>query len=237
MLGETDANWRSCVEKTIEMAPDSVTIYQMELPFNTTISRNLLRRRRQRSSGVANWSTKRRWVDEAFEALEAAGYTIGSAYTAVKSPSTKFVYRDRLWQGADMVGLGRRVVRLRQRRAHAEPRLVRGLLRSDPVGHAAARPRAAADRRGASHPRVRPAAEARARSGRRTSSASTGRTCCRRSGAGLDGRSSRRAASRSRRTESPSRARACCAWTACCRASSSPSTPRTLYVRGLKIED
>ena len=40
-------------------------------------------------------------------ALEAAGYHVGSAYTAVKDPSrTHFVYRDRLWQGADLVGLG-----------------------------------------------------------------------------------------------------------------------------------
>jgi oxygen-independent coproporphyrinogen-3 oxidase len=32
---------------------------------------------------------------------------VRSAYTAVKDPSrTKFVYTDRLWQGADMVGLG-----------------------------------------------------------------------------------------------------------------------------------
>ncbi len=113
MLGETDDNWRECVRKTIEMAPDSVTIYQMELPFNTTISRNLLKGGDAVAVGVpavegsvASWSTKRRWVAEAFEALEAAGYHVGSAYTAVKSPSTKFIYRDRLWQGADMVGLG-----------------------------------------------------------------------------------------------------------------------------------
>jgi oxygen-independent coproporphyrinogen-3 oxidase len=118
MLGETDENWRVCVQKTIDLAPDSVTVYQMELPFNTTISRNLLAGGSAApggsltpgggavQAGVANWSTKRRWVEEAFEALEAAGYLVGSAYTAVKSPSTKFVYRDRLWQGADMVGLG-----------------------------------------------------------------------------------------------------------------------------------
>ena len=118
MLGETDENWRVCVQKTIDLAPDSVTVYQMELPFNTTISRNLLAGGSATpgggaepvggavQGGVANWSTKRRWVEEAFEALEAAGYLVGSAYTAVKSPSTKFVYRDRLWQGADMVGLG-----------------------------------------------------------------------------------------------------------------------------------
>ena len=46
-------------------------------------------------------------MQQAFEALERAGYSIGSAYTAVKDPErTKFIYRDRLWQGADMAGLG-----------------------------------------------------------------------------------------------------------------------------------
>ena len=87
--------------------PDSVTIYQMELPFNTTISRDLLKGTGSSTSRWPTGPTKRRWVEEAFEALEAAGYHVGSAYTAVKDPSkTRFVYRDRLWQGADMVGLG-----------------------------------------------------------------------------------------------------------------------------------
>jgi oxygen-independent coproporphyrinogen-3 oxidase len=107
MLGETEENWRACVDKTLELDPDSVTIYQMELPFNTTISKDLLGGTHQFEEGVASWSTKRRWVDEAFQALERAGYTIGSAYTAVKDPArTRFVYRDRLWQGADLVALG-----------------------------------------------------------------------------------------------------------------------------------
>src|SRR5205807_7422267 len=56
---------------------------------------------------VADWRTKRHWVQSAFEQLEAAGYTVTSAYTAVKDPKrTKFVYRDRLWTGADLIGLG-----------------------------------------------------------------------------------------------------------------------------------
>ena len=46
MLGETDANWRDCIERTLALEPDSVTIYQMELPYNTTISGDLLKRRR-----------------------------------------------------------------------------------------------------------------------------------------------------------------------------------------------
>ena len=106
MLGETDENWRHCIERTLALAPDSVTIYQMELPYNTTISGNLLKGATDMGT-VADWETKRRWVAEAFEALEAAGYHVGSAYTAVKDPrKTTFEYRDRLWEGADLVGIG-----------------------------------------------------------------------------------------------------------------------------------
>ena len=39
--------------------------------------------------------------------MEKAGYTVTSGYTAVRDPEkTKFVYRDELWNGADLVGLG-----------------------------------------------------------------------------------------------------------------------------------
>jgi oxygen-independent coproporphyrinogen-3 oxidase len=107
MLGETDANWQACIERTLALDPDSVTIYQMELPYNTTISGDLIKGSGQFAEPVAGWSTKRRWVQDAFSALERAGYHIGSAYTAVKNPAkTRFVYRDRLWEGADLLGLG-----------------------------------------------------------------------------------------------------------------------------------
>jgi oxygen-independent coproporphyrinogen III oxidase len=107
MLGETDENWTECVRRTLDLEPDSITIYQMELPYNTTIAGDLLKGTGRFAEPLADWSAKRRWVAEAFETLERAGYHIGSAYTAVKDPATtKFIYRDRLWQGADMVGLG-----------------------------------------------------------------------------------------------------------------------------------
>jgi oxygen-independent coproporphyrinogen-3 oxidase len=107
MMGETDANWRACIERTLRLSPDSVTIYQMELPYNTTISANLLKGSGDLGGPIADWSQKRQWVAEAFDALERAGYHIGSAYTAVKDPArTTFVYRDRLWEGADLIGLG-----------------------------------------------------------------------------------------------------------------------------------
>jgi coproporphyrinogen III oxidase-like Fe-S oxidoreductase len=106
MVEETDDNWQRNIARTIELMPDSVTIYQMEIPYNTTIYQRM-KEEGQLVAPVACWHTKRRWVNEAFSALEKVGYTVTSATTAVRDPQkTKFVYRDELWQGADLLGLG-----------------------------------------------------------------------------------------------------------------------------------
>ena len=106
VLEETDDNWTECIDRTLELEPDCVTIYQMEVPFNTTIYKNMKESGRL-SAPVADWPQKRQWVFEAFSRLEQAGYTVTSTCTAVKNPdTTKFVYRDRLWSGADMIALG-----------------------------------------------------------------------------------------------------------------------------------
>jgi coproporphyrinogen III oxidase-like Fe-S oxidoreductase len=108
MVGESWDNWRRCVQKTIELSPESVTIYQMELPFNTVFSKELkLVGQDEPSKSIADWPTKRDWVNYAFDTLLAAGYEVSSAYTVVKDrKKTKFVYRDSLWRGADMFGTG-----------------------------------------------------------------------------------------------------------------------------------
>ena len=106
MVEETDENWQRNITKTIELQPDSVTIYQMEVPYNTGIYEQM-KTEGKLVAPVADWHTKRRWVNEAFTALEANGYTVTSATTAVRDPEkTKFVYRDELWKGADLLGLG-----------------------------------------------------------------------------------------------------------------------------------
>ncbi|MEO7298062.1 MAG: coproporphyrinogen-III oxidase family protein [Verrucomicrobiota bacterium] len=134
MVEETDANWRDTVAKTIELSADSVTIYEMEIPYNTTIYQQM-KAEGKLVAPVADWDTKRAWVNYAFGELEKAGYTVASAYTAVKknsgtgfqpvrfsdekdkmpthglearatTKSSNFVYRDKLWAGADLLSLG-----------------------------------------------------------------------------------------------------------------------------------
>ena len=106
MVEETGENWRDCVRKTIDLSPDSVTIYQMEIPYNTTIYKEMKTTGRL-VAPVADWEQKRDWVGEAFAELERVGYVVASAYTAVKDKTkTRFVYRDKLWAGADLLALG-----------------------------------------------------------------------------------------------------------------------------------
>ena len=197
MIGETDANWRACIERTLALSPDSVTIYQMELPYNTTISGNLLKgdgelggRLPAGRRSAAGWPRRsRRW--------KRAGYHVGSAYTAVKDPAkATFVYRDSLWEGADLVGLG--VASF----GHVNGVHLQNLdtweqyCGGDRSGRAAARARLPAERRRAPDPRVHPAAEARRACARRISTTSTASIRC-----GASSRSWRRC---SRRGFSPS---------------------------------
>jgi len=108
MVGEDWDNWKRCVDKTIDLAPDCVTIYQMELPYNTVFSKELtMLGQDEPGLAIADWPTKRAWVRYAFEELERAGYSVSSATTVVKDKAkTRFVYREALWRGADMFGTG-----------------------------------------------------------------------------------------------------------------------------------
>jgi oxygen-independent coproporphyrinogen-3 oxidase len=105
MMGESDEHWRDTIRRAIELEPDSVTIYQMELPYNTVISQEMIQR--GLSSPIADWPTKRRWVDYAFEQFQERGYRVASAYTlATEKKPCWFIYTDALWHGGDMIGLG-----------------------------------------------------------------------------------------------------------------------------------
>ncbi|HEV3341995.1 MAG TPA: coproporphyrinogen-III oxidase family protein [Pirellulales bacterium] len=105
MVGETWENWKDSIRRTIELDPDSVTIYQMELPFNTVYSRDILGHKIE--TPVADWPTKRAWQNYAYDELLAAGYKVSSAYTLVKDKNkVNFSYRDNLWRGSDLLATG-----------------------------------------------------------------------------------------------------------------------------------
>ncbi len=106
MVEETEEKWTETVAKAVELRPDSVTIYQMEVPYNTGIYQQM-KAEGKLVAPVADWATKRRWVDYAFGEFEKVGYTVTSTTTVVKDPAkVKFVYRQGLFTGADILSIG-----------------------------------------------------------------------------------------------------------------------------------
>jgi oxygen-independent coproporphyrinogen-3 oxidase len=105
MMGETEEKWKDAIKRAIDLQPDSVTIYQMELPYNTVISQDILKK--GMTSPIAGWSIKRHWLDYAFEQFLAHDYEIaGTDIVATKKKTCRFIYRDALWHGGDMIGIG-----------------------------------------------------------------------------------------------------------------------------------
>src|ERR1041384_1634225 len=106
MVEETEEKWRETVAKAVALRPDSVTIYQMEVPFNTGIYQQM-KREGKLIAPVADWETKRAWVDYAYREFENIGYTVTSGTTVVRDPAkVKFIYRQGLFSGADILSIG-----------------------------------------------------------------------------------------------------------------------------------
>ena len=106
MVEETEEKWKETVAKAVALHPDSVTIYQMEVPYNTGIYQQM-KAEGKLAAPVADWETKRRWVNHAYGEFEKIGYTVTSATTVVKDPAkVRFLYREGLFSGADILSIG-----------------------------------------------------------------------------------------------------------------------------------
>jgi oxygen-independent coproporphyrinogen-3 oxidase len=81
------------VRRAIELQPDSVTIYQMELPYK---HHHLAGHSEEgRASPIAGWDTKRGWLNYAFDQFLAHDYEIaGTDIVATKKKTCRFIYRD-----------------------------------------------------------------------------------------------------------------------------------------------
>lgn len=105
LSGQTDASFLLSIDRVIEMQPDCVTIYPLEIPHNTPLYRRL--QAEIMEERPASWELKRARLANGFERLEAAGYALRSAYAAVKDPQRhRFIYQDLQYQGADLLGIG-----------------------------------------------------------------------------------------------------------------------------------
>ncbi len=105
LLQQSDSSFIESLNEVIKMNSDGVTIYQLEIPFNTPLSRKY--HEGTLDDSLATWDTKRARLARGFAQLEESGYQLRSAYTAVRdSRYEKFVYQDAQYHGSDLLGIG-----------------------------------------------------------------------------------------------------------------------------------
>jgi oxygen-independent coproporphyrinogen-3 oxidase len=102
---QTDDNWSTTLDDVISLAPDCVTLYQLDLTYNSRLYKSI---QFGRPFVLPDWPSKRRWVSDAFERLEETGYDVCNAYMCARDRrSYRFVYlEENCWKGHDLVGLG-----------------------------------------------------------------------------------------------------------------------------------
>lgn len=103
--GETTKSWRRTVERALDLQPDCLTVYQLELSADTPLHQSM---KAGRAVPLPSWPAKRHWTDTAFRLAEEAGYEVCSGYTAIRHPHWwRFVYAVELsWHGHDVLALG-----------------------------------------------------------------------------------------------------------------------------------
>lgn len=103
--GEDEASFQRSLERVIALAPESVTLYPLEIPPSTPLYRRM--QAEPACEVLATWPEKHARTERAFERLAAAGYELRSAYTAYRGAEKRaFVYQDEQYAGADLLGIG-----------------------------------------------------------------------------------------------------------------------------------
>ncbi len=105
LADQTDDTFTASLERVVAMAPESVTLYLLEIPHNTPLFRAIVAGAQSPPPG--GWTAKRARLARGFARLEEAGYTVASAYTVVRDPARhRFLYQEEQYRGADLLGIG-----------------------------------------------------------------------------------------------------------------------------------
>ena len=104
MVEETEENWRECIRKTIELSPDSVTIYQMEMPYNTTIYKEM-KAEGKLVAPVADWE-RNALGGLAFASWKRRLHRRQRLHRGEGQNENEIHLSRRIWAGADLLALG-----------------------------------------------------------------------------------------------------------------------------------
>jgi oxygen-independent coproporphyrinogen-3 oxidase len=125
--GERTTTWRRTIEQVLRLAPDGVTIHELELTNDSTLQDSM---QAGRNGSPPEWPIKHAWAADAFETLEHVGYTVAGNYMAVREPKRwRFAHHlDQVGRGKDLIALGENsfghIQGVHYQNAHTFPRYI-----------------------------------------------------------------------------------------------------------------
>jgi oxygen-independent coproporphyrinogen-3 oxidase len=105
MYGETPENWEKIIDRLLELAPESIVFYKMELFYNTKLFKDM----KNNKAGIPLMSNAEeiQIIHRAFDRLQKeGGYMPANCFNLVKAPEFIHKHRKKIWRGDNMKGLG-----------------------------------------------------------------------------------------------------------------------------------
>lgn len=105
MIGETSGNWRAVIDKLIELAPENIAFYKIELYYNTKLFEKT--RKNIHNTQLMSNREEIELIKYAYDRLQGEGrYTVTNCFNLAKSRQQEHLHRKGIWEGDDMIGFG-----------------------------------------------------------------------------------------------------------------------------------
>lgn len=105
LLGENWDNWKRQIDNILELAPQNVSIYKLELYLNTKLTDDIKGGKFEEK--LMGDSEEAEFAQYAFDRLQdEGGYIACNCFHLTRSPEVEHVYLKSLWDGEEVLGMG-----------------------------------------------------------------------------------------------------------------------------------
>lgn len=105
LFGETTDNWRNVISKLIELAPENIAFYKIELYYNTKLFSKM--RNNPNKNRLMTNSEEIELIRYAYDRLQdESQYIVTNCFNLAKERKYEHLHRKGIWEGDDMIGFG-----------------------------------------------------------------------------------------------------------------------------------
>ncbi|MCP4218958.1 MAG: hypothetical protein GY765_30270, partial [bacterium] len=104
MLGETQENWQDVIQQLVNLGPESIAIYKMELFFNTKLFNEV--RSKKHEGRVMTDNDEIEFIRYAHKRLKEEGYVVGNCLHLLKDRKYDHTHIMGVWNSEDMRAFG-----------------------------------------------------------------------------------------------------------------------------------